>query len=174
VADLFTTNANLADGNPLFDATHSNLGSSALSATSWDTAIQAMFKQAEYHSSKRLGVRPKFCLVPIELEKTALTVFTSDGEPGTANNDANVRRYSAGVLTVPEWTDADNWYAAADPGELEGVCIGYRFGRAPELYLAGDELVGSMFTNDEMRIKVRFIYALGVGDYRALYASLVS
>jgi hypothetical protein len=112
--------------------------------------------------------------VPIELEKTALTIFESDLEPGTDTNDANVRRNSSSVITVPEWTDASDWAAAADPGDLEGVCIGYRFGRAPEIFVADSDVAGSMFTNDEMRIKVRFIYAVGIGNFRALYKNNVA
>jgi hypothetical protein len=73
------------------------------------------------------------------------------------------------VVTVPEFTDAADWAAAADPADLPGICIGYRFGRAPELFVADDNVVGSMFTNDEMRIKVRFLYTLGVAEPRALY-----
>lgn len=178
VAALFTANAGvgptLSDSIALFNASHANLGSSALSADSWDACIQAMFQQPELSSSKRLGIRPRYCLVPIELEKTALTIFTSDREPGTANNDANVRRMSDCVITVPEWTDSNDWAAAASPDDLEGVCIGYRFGRAPEIFVADNELTGSMFTNDEMRIKVRFIFAVGIGNYRALYKSNVA
>ena len=178
VAALFTDAAgvgpNLSDGVALFNAAHNNLGAVALSADNWDACLQAMYKQTELHSSKRLGVRPRYCLVPIELEKTALTIFTSDQIPGSPNNDANVRRYSAQVITVPEWTDATDWAAAADPAELEGVCIGYRFGRAPEIFVAQGEQMGSMFTNDEMRIKCRFLYAVGIGDYRALYKNNVA
>ncbi|MBN1401387.1 MAG: hypothetical protein JXA74_11155, partial [Anaerolineae bacterium] len=76
VSALFTDNSGtgptLADSLALFHASHNNLGSTALSATSWDAAVQAMFQQAEYHSAAVLGVRPRWCLVPIELEKTAL------------------------------------------------------------------------------------------------------
>ena len=78
------------------------------------------------------------------------------------------------VITVPEWTDANNWAAAADPAQLQGVCIGYRFGRVPELFVADDGLTGSMFTNDEMRIKGRFVVAVGIGDWRALHKSNVA
>jgi hypothetical protein len=173
ISDIFTDNSGvgptLSDSKALFHADHANLGTSALTADNWDTTIQAMFKQAELGSSKRLGIRPRYCLVPIELEKTALTIFDSDREPGTADNDANVRRMPNSVITVPEWTDTNNWAAVADPGDLEGVCIGYRYGRAPELFVASDDLVGSMFTHDEMRIKVRFFFGVGIGDYRALY-----
>lgn len=176
VSALFTDNSGQGPYWPssqstyyLFDSHYSNLGSSALSASSWDATVQAMYKQAEATSSKRMGIRPAFCLVPIELEKAALTIFQSAGEPGTADNDANVRQGSARVIAVPDWTDANDWAAAADPRLAPGVVVGYRFGRAPEVYTAGEETIGSMFTNDEMRIKARFVVAVGVGDYRPLH-----
>ena len=176
---LFTDNSGegvtLADTENLCSAAHSNKGTTALSATTWDAAIQAMYQQAEYHSSATLGIRPRYCLVPIELEKTALGIFTSEYEYGGGNFDTNVRRARGGnVITVPEWTDANNWYATADQSDLEGVCIGYRYGRAPELFVADDQVMGSMFTNDEMRIKVRFVYTVGIGDYRAIYGAVVA
>jgi hypothetical protein len=178
VAGLFTANAGvgptLADDVALFDdVDHGNLGAAALDVEAWDGAIVSMFKQAELHSGRRLGLRPRHCLVPIELEKAALTIFGSEGLPGTPNNDANVRRHSGRVVVVPEWTDPRSWAAVADPADLEGICIGYRFGRAPEIFVAQDETGGTMFTHDEMRIKVRFIYTVGVGDYRALYKANV-
>jgi len=179
ISALFTSDTGtgpaLSDTYHLFDATnHDNLLTTALSTTAWDAVIQAMFKQAEATSTKRLGVRPATILVPIELEKTALTIINSPNEPGTADNDLNVRQGSARVIAVPEWTDTNNWAACASPLDLPGVCVGYRFGRAPEMFVADSDVVGSMFTNDEMRIKVRFFYAVGIGDYRALHKSNVA
>ena len=180
VANLFTANAgvgpNLSDGNPLFDAVnHGNLGTTALSAGEWQNVITAMFKQAELSSGRPLGIRPRYMLVPIELEKTALEIFTSDLDPDGATWVSNVlKRNASNVIVVPDWTDADDWAAAADPADLEGVCIGYRFGRAPELFTAQSETEGAMFTNDELRIKVRFVFAVGIGDYRALYKENVT
>jgi len=176
IASLFTDNAGVGPFWPssqavkhLFSADYGNLGTSALSASSWDATVQAMYKQAEAGSGKRMGVRPRWLLAPIELEKTALTILKSAGEPGTGNNDANVRAGSFGVITCPEFTDANDWAAVADPSDQPGICIGYRFGRTPELFVADESTVGSMFTNDEMRIKVRFLYTVGVADPRALY-----
>jgi len=174
VAALFTDNAGtgptLSDGVPLFDALHGNLGSTALAANSWQATVAAMFKQAEFHSGERLGLRPRYCLVPIDLEKAALEIFTSEIVPEDNAAYRNVLQRSAdSVLVVPQWTDATDWAAVADPAELEGLCIGYRFGRAPELFVADSDLTGGMFTNDELRIKVRFVFAVGIGDYRALY-----
>ena len=176
IAALFTANAALHDGVALFSvATHVNLLTTALSADAWDAVVQAMFKQHEQTSAKHLGVRPRYCLVPIELEKTALTIFTSELEPGTMDNDINARRMSSdAVIVVPEWTDATDWYAAASPLDLETIMVGYRFGRQPELFVADNELMGSMFTNDEMRIKVRFVYVVGIGDWRGLHRNTVA
>lgn len=174
IAGLFTTNEGtgptLADGHTLFHASHGNLGSSALQAASWQETTAAMFKQPEFNSGKRLGVRPRYCLVPIDLEKTALEIFTSEVVPTEGAFFRNVLQRSAdSVIVVPDWSDPNDWAASADPAELEGICIGYRFGRAPELFVADDPTTGSMFTNDEMRIKCRFVFAVGIGDYRALY-----
>ena len=114
-------------------------------------------------------------MVPIELEKTALQIMLSELEPGVSTNEANVRAMAGeNVLVVPEWTDANDWAAACAPVEIEGACIGYRFGREPELFIAEEPTIGSMFTNDEMRIKCRFIVAVGIGDYRALHKNNVA
>ncbi|MGI6375217.1 MAG: hypothetical protein ACOX3S_04330 [Anaerolineae bacterium] len=178
VASLFTANSGagvaLADEAYLFSQAHSNLGSTALDATSWDAAVQAMFTQTEPLSNKRLGIQPAYCLVPIELQKTAVGLFTTALEPGRAGNTRAIERLNHSVITVPDWTDASDWVAAADPADLAGVCIGYRFGRAPELFVADSPSAGSMFTHDELRIKVRFVYAVGIGDYRALYKAIVA
>lgn len=178
IAALFTANGGvgptLSDAKALFHTDHGNLGTSALDANSWRAAVQAMFKQGEFHSGKRLGVRPSFCLVPIELEHTAVSLFTTTLEPGLAGNTRAIEEANHSVITVPEWTDANDWAAVADPNDLEGICIGYRFARGPEIFVADSPLGGAMFTNDELRVKVRFVYAVGIGDYRALYKANVS
>ncbi len=178
VAAVFTANAGvgptLSDTKALFHADHGNLGAAALSDTAWWAAVQAMFKQGELHSGARQGVRPRYCLVPIELEKTALGIFTSDYPPDAVTWEQNMLRNSASVITVPEFSDAGDWAGAADPADLAGVCIGYRYGRTPEVFAADGELMGAMFTNDELRIKVRFVYAVGVANYRALYKANVA
>ncbi|MCC7355484.1 MAG: hypothetical protein IT330_17215 [Anaerolineae bacterium] len=178
VSSIFTQSGGagptLADSVALFHANHGNLGSTGLGTSAWEAAIAAMFKQAEVHSTKRLGIRPRFLLVPIELEKIALQLVGSDVEPADNAFYRNVRAGTASVLVPPEWTDANDWAAAADPEVLPGIGIGYRFGRLPEVFIADGELLGSMFTNDEMRLKVRFLVAVGVINYRALYKANVT
>jgi len=83
VGALFTANSGvgptLSDGVALFHSSHGNLyaGAAGLSLDTWDACVQAMFKQTELGSGKRLGIRPAYCLVPIELEKTARTIFVA-------------------------------------------------------------------------------------------------
>jgi hypothetical protein len=181
VANLWLANAGVGAYWPasqavlrLFNGTYGNLGTTALSVASWDAVIQAMYKITEATSGERMGIRPAFLVVPIELEKTALTIMESEGEPGTGDNDANVRRGSSRVVVCPEMTDTNDWLAVADPRVWPGIEVGFRFGRIPEVFVADQEQVGSMFTNDEMRVKARYWFAVGVGDYRPLYKSNVA
>jgi hypothetical protein len=178
VSALFTdssgTGPTMADGYHVFDASnHSNLLTTALSASEWDTVVQAVYQQTEPGSSAPLAIRPAFCLVPIELERTALTIFEQPWSAEATYHYLEPRAGSSKVITVPEWTDANNWAAVCDPNDCPGICIGYRYGREPELFTADDQVVGSMFTNDEMRIKCRFFVAVGVADYRPLHKSNV-
>ncbi len=179
VSAIFTANAGvgptMADAVALFDAGgHTNLLTTALSAAQWDVIIQAVYQQTEPTSSAVLGIRPKYCLVPIELERTALTIFEQPWSAEATYHHIEPRYKSGSVIVVPEWTDANDWAAACAPEDCPGICIGYRYGREPELFVADDQVVGSMFTNDEMRIKARFFVAVGVADYRPLHKSNVA
>ena len=141
-----------------------------------------MRKQTELHSGERLGalVAPKFLLVPPDLEATALQILDSEGQPGTANNDINP--FAAGashdailasarnrVIVVDLWTDTNNWAAIADPLFYPSIGIGYRFGRAPEIFSVASPTAGLMFSNDTMPIKVRWFTAVGPTDWRGMY-----
>ncbi|MFH0983773.1 MAG: hypothetical protein V2A79_19840 [Planctomycetota bacterium] len=179
VSALFTDNTGtgpaMVDTYNVFDATyHANLATTALSWTTWNTAIQAMWNQTDASATYKIGVRPRYCLVPIELETTALQIFKSAGTPGTADNDVNPLFNTATVIPVPNWTNTNNWAAVADPNDCPCVCIGYRFGRAPEMFVADQPEIGALFTNDEIRFKARFFVAVGVADHRGLYKSNVA
>jgi hypothetical protein len=198
VSNIFTDNSGIgptmADTGALFNATatsstggHANLLTTALSYSQWQTVRIAMMKQPELNSDERLGflTAPKYCLVPIDLEATALEIFASEGEPGTANNDENL--YSHGnshtsrmqsarsrVVVVPLWTDTNNWAAVADPRLYPSIGIGYRYGRQPEIFSVASPTAGLMFSNDTLPVKVRFFVAVGPTDWRGLHKSNVS
>lgn len=181
VSSILTTNANLADGTALFHSTSAlrggdgstaasgNLSTTALSATEWDVHIQKTFSKTELNSNRRMGIRPRYVIVPIELEKTALQIFASGIEPTANAFYDNVRvSGSENVVVNPEFTDANDWYSAVDPKVYPCLGVGYRYGRRPEIFTAGEQTVGSMFTNDELRVKGRFFFGVGVIDWRGL------
>ncbi|MHB1355079.1 MAG: phage major capsid protein [Anaerolineae bacterium] len=169
------TGPELVDGYHLFDASHhANLLTAALDSDGWWAVVVAMFNNGELHTGYTQGIKPKYCVVPINLERTALGIFTSDFPPGASTLEQNMLRNSASVIVCPGMTDTTDWAAVADPADLAGIMVGYRHGRTPEIFVADDQVSGSMFTNDELRIKVRFIYTVGIANYRALHKSNVT
>ena len=65
----------------------------------------------------------------------------------------------------PEFTDANDWAAVADPMKNPAIGVGFRFGRTPEVF--SDPGGQRMFTNDQLDLKARFFFTVGVIDWRA-------
>jgi hypothetical protein len=116
------------------------------------------------------------------LEGTATPIFGTQMKPGSANNDVNPYYNEAQVIVVPPWTDTNNWAAVADPGQFPAIYnIFLRGQRVPQIFTAGDETSGAMFTNDTLRYKVRMLTfrfsatydCAPVGDFRPLHKSNV-
>ena len=177
----------MSDGDALFHTNHSNLLTTALSHAQWHVVRTAMRKQTELHSSERLGALAvaKYCLVPPDLELTALQIFATEHTPGAANWNANPA--SAGesresrldfarerVIVVDLWTDTNDWAAVADPNLYPSIGLAFRYGRTPEIYSVASPTAGLMFTNDTMPIKVRFFFATGPTDWRGIHKSNVA
>jgi hypothetical protein len=200
VAAIFTDNSavgpTLADTGALFNNTavttaggHANLLTTALGTdfVAWDAVAAAMYVQpmlvknaaGYYGTGKAMAIEPKFCLVPRELKAQAEALFIPRWGPvnqGVTPPSAGAMTYPGYVepITVPEWTDATDWAAVADPRIMPGVMIGERFGLVPQVFLAGSEIDPAMFANDEQRIKVRHFIAVGVADFRPLHKSNVA
>ena len=191
ISNIFTANSGvgptMSDGVALFNAAHGNLATAALSFTAWTATRTAMRKQTELNSGERLGglTAPRFLVVPPDLEISALQILASEGQPGTANNDENPfaegdyhdARLNAArqrVVVVDLWTDANNWAAVADPRLYPTIGVGFRYGRAPEIFSVASPTAGLMFSNDTLPIKVRFLFAAGPMDYRGLYKANVA
>jgi hypothetical protein len=180
VSGLFTANSGegstMADAYHVFDATHhqSNLGSAALDADSLGAAIAAIAKMTDT-ASKRMGLVGKWLLIPPDLEQTAFTLLYSQLKPGSDDNDINFFQGRAQYIVVPQFTDANNWYVLADPGQIELIEIGYLGGQdAPELLVQDDPSAGTVFTNDAISYKVRWIFGGGWLDYRGAYGAVVA
>lgn len=196
VAALFTTNTNtgpvLADTGALFNATavgtaggHANLGTTALSYTTFDAGAVAMMKQTDrpLGAGRALRLRPRWLLVPVDLRSVALDIRNNKNKPGTGNNDTNAYFETFDVIEVPEWTDANNWALVCDKAAKPMIYMIYpRGSRTPGVFIANDEVSGAMFTNDELRYKDRAEFyrysatydCAPISDFRGLYKANVA
>jgi hypothetical protein len=196
VAAVFTTNSDtgpvLTDTGALFNATaatstggHANLLTTALSYTSFDAARTAMRKQTDQAlgAGSKLQLNPKFLLVPEDLETLAIQIRNSELIPGSANNDINPHFQKFEVVVIPEWTDTNNWALVADPMIAAAIWLIFLTGNTvPSIFAADNETSGAMFTNDQLRWKVRqMTYRFSatydcapVGDFRGLHKSNVA
>jgi len=101
-------------------------------------------------------------------------LINSTLKPGTGNNDRNVLEGALEVVVVPQFTDTNDWYLQTDPRELEGIEIGFLNGvEEPELLVQDQPNVGTVFTNDAIAYKVRWIFGGGWVDFRGAYRSVV-
>ena len=208
VAAVFTTNTAagpvLSTTGALFNSTavtsaggHANLLTTALSWTAYDAVIQAMRSQ----TARLLGtgrqlvdMGPFTILVPIELESTAYKIANSELQP-EADMDAPVGGQSANrygpaggafrpnIVTVPDWTDANDWAALARYRGNSPIKLAFPRGQlTPQVIVANNEAAGTLFTNDTIRYKLRMLtYRFSatydcapVADFRLLHKSNVT
>lgn len=204
VSAVFTTNSAagpvLSDTGALFNATaltsaggHANLLTTALSHAQFSTVRTAMRKQTDQPlgAGRKLLLSPKYILVPVDLEVTALDIRNSENVPAQSGGattggqfqTVNNFRGQFEVIVVPTWTDTNNWAAVADPNIAPAIWLIYPRGqRTPQIFSADSEMSGAMFTNDELRFKVRLMtYRFSstydcapVSDFRALHKSNVA
>jgi hypothetical protein len=171
VYGFLSSNANIYDGSALFTtgAPHSNLGASALSTAAMQTGVTAMREQTNY-AGKRIGLRPRYLVVPPELEWTAMVATKSAGIPGSPNNDLNTMLGFCQPIVSPQLTSATQWFLIADPREVDTIEVGFVGGEvSPTLLLQDGPLLGASFTNDVISYKIRHTYGGVVNDFRGLY-----
>jgi hypothetical protein len=178
--EKYVFNTLFAD-NPVYDVdsvalfhsdSHSNLGSASLAEAALEAAIAAVEQQSD--GDERIGIAPKYLLVPTDLQFTAARLLNSAYQVGATNETVNVLKGILELIVVKHWTDADNWYLLCDPVDVETIVLGFLNGQVePEMFLQDQPTVDKVFTNDQIRYKVRHEYAGDVVDYRGAYASVV-
>jgi hypothetical protein len=195
VAAIFTSASGagptLSDTGALFNATaqttaggHKNLLTTALGTdyTAWEAAAAAMYDQpmhvknsaGVYGTGKKQAVDPKFCLVPRPLRGAANNLFVTRMSSVSNVHSENLYYGEVQPITVPEFTDATDWAAVADPNIVPGIMLGEIFGLMPQVVVAGKETDSAMFSNDESRLKIRQFVTVGVGNWRALHKNNVA
>jgi hypothetical protein len=184
VGGIFTANSGvgpaMADTYKVFDATHhANLGTTALSAAAWEAAGKAIYNQplvtASGNTSAKQAIDAKYVLVPRDLRLTAMQIlYPSFAHEANIFSDNLQKGQMGDVITVPEFSDANDWAAVADPRLAPGIILGERFGLLPEIIIADGETNGALFSNDEIRMKVRHWVSVFVADYRPLFKANVA
>lgn len=162
---IITTNGNLADGEALFSAAHSNLVDSGatISVEELGDTRLLMLKQTS-PGGKYLNIPPRFLVVPAALAQLA-EQYTSTAY--VAATSANINPL-AGRLTpiVDARLDANDpkkWYMFADPNSPNGAVLIYA-------YLEGQEgpytETRNGFDVDGVEVKIRHDFGAGAIDYR--------
>ena len=131
-----------------------------LSANAWDAACRAVYKQPIKNNAALRGTgagdKPGIILIPRAAKKDGHGLCT-----GALVEGLCVRKRSEGSavpVVVPDWSD-ERLGGSLRPARGAGDFVGERFGLAPEIFVAGDELP-SVFSNDEHRL-VRHYLRLG-------------
>lgn len=184
VSAVFTANAGvgpqMADTYNVFDPTHhGNLITTALSGSAWEAASAAIYNQsmaaANGATAPKLAVDARYLLVPRSLRLSAMQILYPNFAYQSQIFSDNLQKGQPGdVITVPEWTDTNDWAAAADPRLAPAIVVGERFGLMPEIFIADHPQQGALFSNDEVRIKVRHWVSVFVADYRPLVKANVA
>lgn len=171
VFDFYRNNPTVYDGLTFFHATHNNLGTAALDATSFAAGRLAFVKQTEYGlGAETLGVNPAYLLVPWDLQETAFNLFVR----GTNNDQTFVQSLNPKIIPVFYWTDTNDWCLTARPIDIPSIEVGFLDGRQdPDVFVMDRPDEGSMFSNDAVNYKIRHIYGGAVIDYRGARKNVV-
>lgn len=165
---LIINNTTMNDGKALFHADHSNLKASGGAKPSLTTlsAGRLAFRKQTGLAGESLNLMPKYLIVPPELETVAEQIIATGYMP-TSQDNINVLARSITPIVEARLTDADAWYLACDPAQIDGIV---------HSYLDGQE---GMYTEtrygfevDGVQIKVRKDFGAGLLDYRGMYKNV--
>jgi len=170
------------DSKALYHADHSNTTTDDLDYDPVDAAITAMANQLQADSNEPLNINAKYLMVPYELRAAAKLLIESEKKPSSSGTGTiesiNPNYKSLEPIILPKGylrADQNNWYVLADPADLEYLNIGFLDGKQePELFLQDQPTVATVFTNDQIKYKVRHVYSGVQTDYRGYYGGIVS
>lgn len=169
------------DSTALFDNTHGNLGTVALTAdatgvTTLTNRLVAMFNQTEKDSAEKLCLEPAKIWVPRALLETAKLLNST--WPGAAAPNPHAGRFGQNhenIIVSKLATDTTDWGLICSPAEVELLEVAFLNGQeVPELFVADNPLVGQMFVADKIQYKQRHEYEWEIADYRGFDKSVVA
>lgn len=157
---------NMNDGNPLFHASHKNIGTGAApSVVAFDEARQKMASQKDVSDNEFLDIRPAIWLGPLSLGGTARVINDSKYDPDAVSKLEKpnmVAGMFSDVVDTPRLTGTA-WYAFADPMFAPAMEVVFLNGQQ-EPFL--DSREGWRVDGNEW--KVRHDYGVGALNWRSV------
>lgn len=160
---------NMSDGNPLFHATHKNIGTgAALSVASLDADRVLMRRQKDINGQRFLQLRPSVLVIASELYGTALTINEAEfDQDAVAPNSTNkfrvpnkVRGMLSDIVDAPELSGTRR-YMFADPMRAPVMHVGFLEGVQTPTIESQDG-----WNVDGTEYKGRYEFGVGVRDWR--------
>lgn len=183
VITMVESNPAAYDGTTVFHVNHNNLLTAALSEQSLQDAITKLRLQTDTNGL-RVGLRPRWLLIPAQLEFTARRILNSTTlpQPGTGVGSVNVVAGYVDYIVDEYLTDPNDWYLLADPAEAPLVAVGLLNGKdTPDVFLkdqgmrnvlGGSDPYSMEF--DEIVWKIRHDWGVSVMDFRGGVKSVVA
>lgn len=174
VYEVLTSNPTMGDSVALFGShasgTNTSGAAAAPSVTTLNTAFSAMRRQKGLNSGVTLNLTPRFLIVPVEYEATAMELFSSTSY-NAANNNEGVRNiYGPGggrsltIVADAVLSSTAIWYLAADTARIDTVELAYLQGEeSPVLENEWD------MKKDCYNYKIRQTFGVKAIDWRGLY-----
>jgi hypothetical protein len=171
VYSILTTNAAMADGLALFEATyHKNLiphGSGAAPSTTTLSAARLAMRLQTGLNGAVLNIAPRYLIVGAGLETVGDVLLNSTGALEDEKSSAVVNPfYKKLELVVDSLLDAASpvWFVAADPAAIDTIEVAYLDGRR-EPYLETRQ----GWAVDGVEYKVRIEFGCAAIDHRGFY-----
>jgi len=181
VYEVLTANALMSDGVNLFGAHGSGSNTSgaaaAPSVTTLNAAFLAMRRQTGLNAQAILNIVPRYLIVPVSYEATAMEVLGSFARPevggSAAGNSNTLNIYGPGgqrnnlTLVADPVLDASSttvWYLAADPSQVDTVEITFLQGEESPVIDTEED-----FDRDIYKYKVRQTFGVKAIDWRGLF-----
>lgn len=166
VYSIFSTNPNMADGNPLFHASHANLGTAGTISETTLAEAYRLFGNQRGFEGRQISVLPRYIITPpgvrsVEARKN-VTATTPNAVAGV-NAFANRLEPIEEARLIPA-AGPDPWFLAADPSRIDTIEFAYLEGQQG-VYTE----TRSGFEVDGIEIKARHDFAAKAIDWRGLF-----
>lgn len=165
VYGVLTANANMNDGNPLFDASHANLlTGSAIDETNLGLAEKALMDQvtlgAKTEDQEKMTLRPAFLVTGTAYKIAAQKILTA--VLPTATSGVNVFQGTMQPI-VDANIPGNKWFVIADPADIDTIEYAYLEGEEGVFI---EQRIG--FEVDGLEIKGRLDFAAKPIDWRGM------